>query len=143
MCAQMTPEQSLEIHRALLSSGTMSQAAVQASAFYLEVAQNGRLWSIKDSAGFPSPETPQGRAMPFWSSLARVERIIETVPAYAGFSPLELTWDAFRSRWLPGLERDGLRVGLNWTGPRATGYDLLPAELEANVEHAIAALANA
>jgi hypothetical protein len=118
----------------------VSHAAAQASAFYEEVAKNGRLWSIKDPNGFPAPETPQGRVMPFWSSLARVESVIESVPAYAGFVPVELTWDAVRSRWLPGLERDGLRVGVNWTGPRGTGYDVLPSELKANLEHAIAAL---
>jgi hypothetical protein len=78
--------------------------------------------------------------MPFWSSLARAERIIESVPAYADFTPVELIWDVFSRDWLPGLERDGLRVGLNWTGPRATGYDLMPAELRANVDHAEASL---
>ena len=34
-----------------------------------------------------------------------------------------------KSRWLPGIERDGLIAGLNWSGPRATGYDLTPGEL--------------
>jgi hypothetical protein len=77
--------------------------------------------------------------MPFWSSLARAQAIVESVPAYAGFEPVELSWDEFSSRWLPGLARDGLRVGLNWTGHRATGYDLLPNEVEANVGYAIAA----
>lgn len=118
----------------------MGQAAPQASAFYQEVAESGRLWSVKDPSGFPAPETSEGRAMPFWSSLSRVERVISTVPAYAGFSPVELAWDDFRDTWLPGLERDGLRVGVNWTGVRATGYDLLPSEVIANVEHAMAAL---
>ncbi|WP_354191718.1 hypothetical protein [Arthrobacter sp. UYCu712] len=27
---------------------------------------------------------------------------------------------------MPGLERDGLRVGLNWSGDRATGFDVEP-----------------
>jgi hypothetical protein len=142
MRAGMSPEAAAGEPSDAAIVGAMSQAASQASAFYQEVAQNRRLWSIKDAAGFPAPETPRGRTMPFWSSLARVERIIESVPAYAGFSPVELTWDDFRSRWLPGLERDGLRAGVNWTGPQATGYDLLPTELQANVDYAIAALAN-
>jgi Protein of unknown function (DUF2750) len=79
--------------------------------------------------------------MPFWSSLARVERIIESVPDYRTFTPVELTWDVFDKDWIPGLERDGLRVGLNWTGRQATGYDVTPPELRANVEHALASLA--
>lgn len=119
----------------------MSQAAAQAAAFYQEVAPNGRLWAINDANGFPAPMTPQGRAVPFWSSLARAERIIKAVPAHSGFVPVELIWPKFRDDWLPGLERDGLTVGVNWTGPRATGYDLTPAALRANVEYAMRAAA--
>jgi hypothetical protein len=65
--------------------------------------------------------------MPFWSSRKRVEKIIETVAAYAGFQPVEITLDEFLAAWLTSLEKDGLRVGLNWSGPRARGYDLEPA----------------
>ena len=74
--------------------------------------------------------------MPFWSSLARVERVVESVPAYRGFTPVELTWNDFREKWLPSLERDGLRIGLNWTGARATGYDLTAQEVRRAVEAA-------
>ncbi len=119
----------------------MTQAAPQASAFYEEVARDRRPWTISDAKGFAAPETPQGRAMPFWSSVARAERIIESMGACAGFVPFEIQWDVFRDSWLPGLERDGLRVGVNWTGDRATGYDLLPSELRANIEYAITARA--
>jgi hypothetical protein len=118
----------------------VSQAASQASSFYKDVARNRRLWAIKDEDGFPAPKSDEGRAMPFWSTRSRVERVIAKVPAYAGFSPIELTWEDFKGHWLPGLERDGLRVGVNWSGPRATGYDLLPSEVERNVEYWIEAL---
>jgi hypothetical protein len=57
--------------------------------------------------------------MPFWSSRARVERIIETVPAYAGFAPYEIPLADFLERWAPGVERDRLKAGLNWWGERA------------------------
>ena len=42
-------------------------------------------------------------------------------PAYAGFEVIAIPPNEFRSRWLPGLERDGLLVGLNWSGKNATG----------------------
>lgn len=112
----------------------MSQAAAQATAFYREVARHGTVWGIRDGQGYPAPQTPEGRAMPFWSSLARVERVIASVPAYRGFTPVALMWDDFRDTWLPKLEEDGLRVGVNWTGARATGYDLTPAEVRRLVE---------
>jgi hypothetical protein len=105
----------------------MSQAASQAAAFYREVAASGKVWTVRDAGGFPAPRNGSGdRSMPFWSSLERVERIIKEVPAYAGFQPLEMTLPDFRDTWLSRLEKDQLHVGLNWTGPRATGYDIEP-----------------
>ena len=67
--------------------------------------------------------------MPFWSLRSRAERVVSTVPAYAAFEVVEVPLDAFLTRWLPGLERDGLRVGLNWSGSRATGYDMAPPDV--------------
>ena len=67
--------------------------------------------------------------MPFWSSRSRVETLIATVPAYAGFQPRELALENFATRWLDGLKRDGLLVGINWSGERATGYDAEPDDV--------------
>lgn len=72
--------------------------------------------------------------MPFWSSRSRAERIIASVEAYAGFEVVEISWQVFQRDWAPGLTRDGLLVGVNWSGPRATGYDLPPAHVVRNVE---------
>ena len=74
--------------------------------------------------------------MPFWSSRSRVERIIASVPAYAGFEVDEIGLPAFLESWLPELERDDLLVGVNWSGPRAVGYDMTPGELRRNLEAA-------
>jgi Protein of unknown function (DUF2750) len=83
------------------------------------------LWGIKDAAGFPAPKAADGvRAMPFWSLKSRAERVIETVPPYAGFEPVEIPLTDWRSRWLPDLADKGARIGLNWSGMRATGDDV-------------------
>jgi hypothetical protein len=113
----------------------MSQAASQAWAFYREVAAKRVVWTVRDEAGFPAPLTSGGqRAQPFWSSRSRVERIIKSVPAYSGFEPYEISWEDFRNRWVPNLIRDGLLVGVNWSGKRAVGYDSEPERLVRNVE---------
>lgn len=113
----------------------MSQSASQASVFYKEVAQAGKVWTIKDSGGFPAPKGSDGkRAQPFWSSLSRVQKIIKTVPGYAGFEPFEISWTEFASRWIPGMGRDGLFVGVNWSGNRAIGYDIAPGKVKEYVE---------
>jgi hypothetical protein len=93
------------------------------------------VWGIEDDAGVPAPKGGGGkRAMPFWSSRGRVEKIIKTVPAYAAFRPFELTWEEFRDDWLPDLDRDGLLIGVNWSGDRALGFDLEPDTVSKAVE---------
>jgi Protein of unknown function (DUF2750) len=71
--------------------------------------------------------------MPFWSKRSRAEKVVAGVPAYAGFDVVEVTVEEWRERWLPGLEADGLLVGINWSGPHATGYDITPAEVAGRV----------
>ncbi len=113
----------------------MSQAASQATAFYRDVARTHTLWTIRDAGGYPAPKTSDGtRAQPFWSTLSRAQRTIATVPAYRGFVPVEISWAEFVERWLPELERDGMKVGLNWSGPKAVGYDRDPSGVRKSVE---------
>ena len=87
-----------------------------------------------DGGGFPAPMASGGRAQPFWSARSRAEQIIANVPAYSGFEPIEISWDEFCAKWAPGLAWDGIRIGVNWSGPRATGNDLTPEDLRRNVE---------
>jgi hypothetical protein len=112
----------------------VSQSASQAAAFYREVALAGAVWTIRDAGGFPAPKDSEGRrAQPFWSSRSRAEKVVATVAAYSSFSIVEIAWTEFSERWIPGLARDGILVGVNWSGARATGYDVEPAEVLANV----------
>ena len=116
----------------------MSQAASQAWAFYRDVARTRTVWTVRDDAGYPAPSTSSGkRAQPFWSSRSRVERIIKSVPAYAGFRPVEIPWSDFCAKWVPGLTGDDLLAGVNWSGKRAVGYDLEPEQLRRYVETVI------
>ncbi|MET9022400.1 DUF2750 domain-containing protein [Actinopolymorpha sp. NPDC004070] len=62
--------------------------------------------------------------MRFWSTETRVRRIIAAVEPYAGFVPQAIPLTSWQERWLPGLRRDDLLAGLNWTGARATGFDV-------------------
>jgi len=116
----------------------MSQASSQAWAFYREVAKTRVVWTLRDDDGFPSVTTSSGKpALPFWSSRSRVEKVIRSVPAYAGFVPVEISWAVFCAKWVPGLVGDDALVGVNWSGPRAVGYDLDPRRLEENVNAVI------
>jgi hypothetical protein len=113
----------------------MTMSAAQASTFYRDATLSGLVWTLRDADGIPAPANGSGqRAMPFWSARSRVERVISNVAAYDGFEPVEVRLEDFTARWLPGLQRDGLLVGLNWSGTRATGYDVTPAEVARALE---------
>lgn len=109
----------------------MSQASSQYAAFWRDVRRQRRVWTIKDDGGFAAPKTRTGqRAMPLWSTLSRVQRIIKTAPAYSGFGPHEMSREEFRDDWLPELAADDMLIGVNWSGPRAAGYEISPADIK-------------
>lgn len=116
----------------------MTQAAAQANAFYMEIAKTGKVWAIRDARGFPAPIGDEGkRTMPFWSTRSKAEKIIKNVSAYHGFEVVELDWETFRDRWLVGLDKDGLNVGVNWSGDMAVGYDVSPINVRRIIENLI------
>lgn len=113
----------------------MSVSAAQADAFYREVIDGEIVFTVFDAGGYPLPIGSSGsRAMAFWSKRSRVQRIIDNVPAYSSFEVEEIELGHWREEWLPGLRRDGLLVGLNWSGKRATGYDLPPDDVLRNLQ---------
>jgi hypothetical protein len=52
-----------------------------------------------------------------------------------------LTWDEFLSNWVPHLKASSVKVGVNWSGKGAVGYDIDPDDVVANVSHHIGELA--
>lgn len=73
------------------------------------------------------------RSVPFWSTRSRAERIVGSVPAYAGFRPREFSLQDFED-YLAELAEDGLLVGVNWSGAKATGYDVEPEDVRGWLE---------
>ena len=112
----------------------MSVVAAHADAFYREVLEGQRVYTVRDEDGFPAPKAASGvRSMPFWSKASRAQKVIDQVDAYRAMSIAEFSLNEWKSRWLPGLERDGLLVGINWSGTNAAGYDLSPSDVLANL----------
>ena len=102
----------------------------QVAAFFDEVLRCGEVFGLRGERGVPAPETGDGqRAMPFWSRRSRAERIRATVGAYRATTVFAVPLEQWREQWLTGLASDGLRVGVNWSGPTATGQDLSPDEV--------------
>jgi len=116
----------------------MSIAAAHAHNFFSDVVKNNALWTIRDDAGFPTSTNPSSEtSMPFWSSEDRAQRIIDNVLAYRGFTTHRLALSEFLERWLVGLERDGLMVGINWSGTHVSGYDYSPSDVRNRLREAM------
>ena len=103
----------------------MSLSGAMATAFFNELAGKTVVWTLTDSDGVAT----SGGSMPFFSSEQRAKSLIDQIPDYANFEPLSVPIADFQSRWLPGLARDELSVGLNWYGPAATGHNYTPREV--------------
>ena len=122
----------------------MGQSASQAHAFYRDVAKNRTIWALCDQGGYAASTNSSGeKVMPFWSSLSRVKKTKNNVQAYSNLEPDEISWENFRTKWLPGLKKDGLLVGLNWSGENAVGYDAEPDWVLSAIELQIEAQNNA
>jgi hypothetical protein len=114
----------------------LSQSAEQWSSFITEIINHRKVWTIKDDGGIPTSTNIDGEtSMPFWSLKSRAEKIIENVPNYSGFQLYEIKFDDFLNRWLKGLEKDGLYLGVNWSGKRVTGYDIKPKEVLERIQY--------
>jgi hypothetical protein len=108
----------------------MSLSGAHKAAFRREATQDGRVFTIRDATGVPAPADADGRrAVPFWSKPTRAQRVVAHVNAYRGFEVVPVPVEEFLSGWLSSLERDGLLVGVNWAGSRATGFDMTPAQM--------------
>ncbi|MFJ4758610.1 DUF2750 domain-containing protein [Streptomyces sp. NPDC088763] len=71
-----------------------------------------------------------------WSSEVRAQRAAQLWgPA---FRAVPMPLDHWRGAALPDLAEDDLRVGINWSGPRLTGWDFTVADVVDRLAHALA-----
>lgn len=99
-------------------------------AFCAAAVAAGCVWVLRDADGYVSVATEGERgAMPFWSSRVLAATVTRRAPAHRRLVPEPVDLEAFLARWLPGLGRDGLRVGVDWSGVRARGAEVEPHEL--------------
>lgn len=106
----------------------MSQSGAQAAVFFRDVRRSRTVWFVRDEQGSPAPRNPDGtRSLPFWSTSARAARAARLWGRglWVASTPLE----QWRDSELPSAAEDGLLIGVNWSGPRLTGWSLTAAEV--------------
>jgi hypothetical protein len=100
-------------------------AATRAQAFFQEVAETGDVWSLGDGQSMFVVVSESGaRVFPLWSSRRRAQIILDTVPRFTGCKVLRSSWRNFVDNWVAILERDGVLVGVHWSGANANGFEM-------------------
>ncbi|MFE9967532.1 DUF2750 domain-containing protein [Streptomyces sp. NPDC005525] len=106
----------------------MSQSGSQVAAFFRDVRQSGVVWLVRDDSGSPAPLSADGtRSLPFWSTSARAQRAAKIWGS--GLRVESRSLEAWRDLELPDAAREGLMIGINWSGPRLVGWSFTPVEV--------------
>jgi hypothetical protein len=106
----------------------MSQSGSQAAAFFRGVRQSRVVWLVQCDEGSPTHLSEDGaRSLPFWSTAARAQRAAKIWGHDLRVASMPL--DMWRDRVLPDAARDGLAIGVNWSGPRLVGWSFTTVEV--------------
>ena len=98
------------------------------SRFVNRVRSSGTVWGLKILNGWaicPSNERDCD-VYTFWSDNAYAERHCNG--PWANYKPAPIALDSFLQNWLPGLERDGHLVGVQFNSDLA-GLEVEPSKL--------------
>jgi hypothetical protein len=107
----------------------MSAASTHASQFYEQVVRDGKVFTFTEDGAYVVFRPDEFEVIPFWSSRSRMTRIQEVHVQYAHLAIDEMSFDEFRVKTLEQLEKENIRVGLNWSGAKLVGYDISVKEL--------------
>lgn len=104
--------------------------------FIGKVADGEELWTLKGTDGFVLFEAGDGtRCVPVWPHQDYAESL--ATGDWADSAPERIDLDAFRSRWIPGMDNDARMVAVFPT-PEAKGVVITPANLEADLSEELA-----
>ncbi|MCP1675518.1 hypothetical protein J2T57_002668 [Natronocella acetinitrilica] len=107
--------------------------------FLQEAVENGTVYALQDDEGWAlteSTEDPDVMVLPLWSSVEGADAA--ATGEWSIYSSTAIALDELLEDWLPGLQQDGLRVGVNWDAA-LDGVELPPLELQADLEAVIVA----
>lgn len=96
--------------------------------FVARVRESGELWGLEDAEGWaicPSNEY-DCEVYVFWSDEADAKQHCKD--EWSGYKPASIELDAFLENWLPGMDRDGYLVGVQFNADMA-GLEVEPGEL--------------
>jgi len=114
----------------------MSIAAAQYSKFMTQVAADGKVFTFTQEGDFLVYPMKKAEVIPFWSSRQRLLKIQAVLPKYQKFQIEELSIESFLEQ-LPNLEKEKVRIGVNWSGKNLTGYDVSIEAVKAALDYVL------
>lgn len=108
----------------------MSIAAVHYTKFAQQVSRDRVVYSFSEDGQFLVFKGDGRDVVPVWSSVTRLQRIQKELPSYQKYDATGMPLDDFLA-WLPQLEQQAMRLGVNWAGRNLIGYDVEPGEVRA------------
>lgn len=114
----------------------MSTSSINYSVFSKEIVDIGKIYTLKDKQGFCAVRNSENKIVqPFFSKPSLPEKIIKTNDKYKSFLVHELLIADFIDKWLPGLQKDKILLGINWASKTITGYDVNPSDIYLLIEY--------
>jgi hypothetical protein len=110
-----------------------AQAQENHRRFVERARATGQVWGLRSADGWavcPSNEDDDANVLVFWSDEAYAKR--HARGEWSQYAATAIPLDEFVRTWLPGMEREGMRVGTNWDVNLA-GVELAPADLAAQL----------
>ncbi|MCC5858523.1 MAG: DUF2750 domain-containing protein [Ectothiorhodospiraceae bacterium] len=106
-------------------------------AFLRNAVLNGAVWGLEDEEGWALAASTEGETVmvfPLWSSQQAAAACAEG--DWAGYRASPVSLDDLLEHWLPGMQRDGYRVGVDWNAG-LEGVEVPPLELQADLEQMV------
>lgn len=102
--------------------------------FLRQAVAAGMVWGLEDDEGWALAASSEDESLvvfPLWSSKQAATACVEG--DWAAYQASEVSLDDLLEHWLPSMERDGYRVGVDWDAS-LEGVEVPPLELQADLE---------
>ncbi len=103
--------------------------------FIERIKKAGEIWGLKNADGWcvsDSNNNDDVQVMPFWSDRAYAQQCAKE--EWANYVPTAIDLVSFTTKWLPGLAKDKLLVGTNWSS-HLIGEEIEPLALKEKLEN--------
>lgn len=99
--------------------------------FIRKVADFEIVWGLNDGGWAILSDNEGNEVFPFWPEKELAEICVQD--SWSSYKPKSIELNHFIEKWLTGMEKDGILVGVFYT-PEGKGVVVQPAKLKADLE---------